>query len=61
VHRFVLNRHDQGQNFIGHLGDFSDLQLMSTLSGMGMGLRAAGVPHTAGGAQAPLNYLFCAK
>ncbi len=42
---------------IGHLGDFSDLQLMGTLSGVEMGLRAAGVPHRPGGAQAALDYL----
>jgi alanine-glyoxylate transaminase / serine-glyoxylate transaminase / serine-pyruvate transaminase len=42
---------------IGHLGDFSDLQLMGTLSGVEMGLRAAGVPHKTGGAQAALDYL----
>ncbi len=42
---------------IGHLGDFGDLQLMGTLSGVEMGLRAAGVPHRPGGAQAALDYL----
>ena len=42
---------------IGHLGDFSDLQLMGTLSGVEMGLRAAGVPHQSGGAQQALDYL----
>lgn len=42
---------------IGHLGDFGDLQLMGTLSGVEMGLRAAGVPHSAGGAQVALDYL----
>ncbi|MCC7426771.1 MAG: aminotransferase class V-fold PLP-dependent enzyme [Alphaproteobacteria bacterium] len=42
---------------IGHLGDFNDLMLMATLSGVEMGLRAAGVPHKAGGAQAALDYL----
>jgi alanine-glyoxylate transaminase/serine-glyoxylate transaminase/serine-pyruvate transaminase len=42
---------------IGHLGDFSDLQLMGTLSGVEMGLKAAGVPHAKGGAQAALDYL----
>ena len=33
---------------IGHLGDFGDLQLVGTLGGVEMGLRAAGVPHKAG-------------
>ena len=42
---------------IGHLGDFGDLQLMGTLSGVEMGLRVAGVPHRAGGAQAAMDYL----
>ena len=40
---------------IGHLGDFGDLQLMGTLSGVEMGLRVAGVPHRAGGAQAAMD------
>ena len=42
---------------IGHLGDFSDLQLVGTLGGVEMGLRAAGVPHQAGGAQAAIDFL----
>ena len=42
---------------IGHLGDFNDLMLMATLSGIEMGLYLAEVPHTTGGAQAALNYL----
>jgi alanine-glyoxylate transaminase/serine-glyoxylate transaminase/serine-pyruvate transaminase len=42
---------------IGHLGDFGDLQLMGTLGGIEMGLRAAGVPHKAGGTQAAIDYL----
>jgi alanine-glyoxylate transaminase/serine-glyoxylate transaminase/serine-pyruvate transaminase len=42
---------------IGHLGDFGDLQLVGTLGGVEMGLRAAGVPHKAGGVQAALDYL----
>ncbi|MEZ4415835.1 MAG: aminotransferase class V-fold PLP-dependent enzyme [Gemmatimonadota bacterium] len=42
---------------IGHLGDFNDLMLMGTLSGVEMGLRAAGVPHRSGGAQAALEHL----
>ena len=29
---------------IGHLGDFNDLMLAGTLSGVEMGLRLAGVP-----------------
>jgi len=42
---------------IGHLGDFGDLQLVGTLGGVEMGLRAAGVPHRPGGLQAALDYL----
>lgn len=42
---------------IGHLGALSDLHLMGTLSGVEMGLRAAGVPHQRGGAQQALDYL----
>jgi alanine-glyoxylate transaminase / serine-glyoxylate transaminase / serine-pyruvate transaminase len=42
---------------IGHLGDFGDLQLIGTLGGVEMGLRAAGVPHRAGGVQAAMDYL----
>jgi len=42
---------------IGHLGDFNDLTLCGTLSGVEMGLKQAGVPHNAGGVQAALDYL----
>lgn len=42
---------------IGHLGDFNDLMLAGTLAGVEMGLRIAGVTHTAGGTQAALDYL----
>ena len=42
---------------IGHLGDFNDLMLMGTLSGVEMGLRRAGVAHEPGGAQAALEWL----
>jgi alanine-glyoxylate transaminase/serine-glyoxylate transaminase/serine-pyruvate transaminase len=42
---------------IGHLGDFNDLMLMGTLSGVEMGMRRAGVPCKPGGAQAALDYL----
>jgi alanine-glyoxylate transaminase/serine-glyoxylate transaminase/serine-pyruvate transaminase len=42
---------------IGHLGDIGDLQLVGTLGGVDMGLRAAGVPHRTGGVQAALDYL----
>ncbi|MBY5989888.1 pyridoxal-phosphate-dependent aminotransferase family protein [Roseovarius atlanticus] len=42
---------------IGHLGDFNDLMLMATLSGVEMGLEKAGVPHQSGGAQAAMEHL----
>jgi alanine-glyoxylate transaminase/serine-glyoxylate transaminase/serine-pyruvate transaminase len=48
----------QGKVFrIGHLGDFNDLMLMGTLSGIEMGLELAAVPHDKGGAQAALDFL----
>jgi alanine-glyoxylate transaminase/serine-glyoxylate transaminase/serine-pyruvate transaminase len=42
---------------IGHLGDFNDLMLAGTLSGVEMGLALAKVPHRAGGVLAALGYL----
>lgn len=53
----------QGKVFrIGHLGDFNDLTLMGTLSGVEMGLDVAGVPHKKGGAAAAMQYLAeCAR
>jgi alanine-glyoxylate transaminase/serine-glyoxylate transaminase/serine-pyruvate transaminase len=42
---------------IGHLGYFNDLMLCGTLSGVEMGLQAAGVPHRKGGVQAAMDYL----
>jgi alanine-glyoxylate transaminase/serine-glyoxylate transaminase/serine-pyruvate transaminase len=42
---------------IGHLGDFNDLMLAGTLSGVEMGLTLAGVPHTRGGVAAAFEYL----
>jgi alanine-glyoxylate transaminase/serine-glyoxylate transaminase/serine-pyruvate transaminase len=42
---------------IGHLGDFNDLMLAGTLSGVEMGLALAGVPHKAGGISVALEYL----
>ena len=48
----------QGRVFrIGHLGDFNDLMLAGTLSGVEMGLAAAGIPFTRGGINAALDYL----
>ena len=42
---------------IGHLGDFHDLMVTGTLSGVEMGLAAAGIPHRAGGVTAAMEYL----
>jgi alanine-glyoxylate transaminase/serine-glyoxylate transaminase/serine-pyruvate transaminase len=42
---------------IGHLGDFNDLTLMGTLSGVEMGLALAAVPHRKGGVLAAMEYL----
>lgn len=42
---------------IGHLGDFNDLMLMGTLSGVEMGLGLAGVPHQKGGCDAAMRVL----
>jgi len=42
---------------IGHLGDFNDLTLMGTLSGVEMGLVLAGVPHQSGGVLAAMQSL----
>lgn len=42
---------------IGHLGDFNDLMLAGTLSGVEMGLELAAVPHEKGGVQTALDYL----
>jgi alanine-glyoxylate transaminase / serine-glyoxylate transaminase / serine-pyruvate transaminase len=49
----------QGRVFrIGHLGDFNDLMLAGSLSGVEMGLGLAGVPHRTGGVQVALDYLM---
>ena len=42
---------------IGHLGDFNDLMLAGTLSGIEMGLALARVPFSKGGILAALDYL----
>jgi len=42
---------------IGHLGDFNDLMLAGTLSGVEMGMELAGVPHRKGGVAAALDFL----
>ena len=68
LRRLVLERFDlalgtglgklKGRAFrIGHLGDFNDLMLAGTLSGVEMGLSAVGVPFRPGGVMAALEYL----
>jgi alanine-glyoxylate transaminase/serine-glyoxylate transaminase/serine-pyruvate transaminase len=42
---------------IGHLGDFNDLMLAGTLSGVEMGLALAGIPFSKGGVAEALEYL----
>ena len=42
---------------IGHLGDFNDLMLLGTLSGVEMGLELAGIPHQTGGVTKAMSYL----
>src|SRR3954468_13384807 len=42
---------------IGHLGDFNDLTLAGTLSGVEMGLEIAGVPVKKGGVLAAMEHL----
>jgi alanine-glyoxylate transaminase/serine-glyoxylate transaminase/serine-pyruvate transaminase len=42
---------------IGHLGDFNDLMLAGTLSGVEMGLALAGIPCSKGGVAEALEYL----
>jgi alanine-glyoxylate transaminase / serine-glyoxylate transaminase / serine-pyruvate transaminase len=42
---------------IGHLGDFNDLMLAGTLSGIEMGLALAGIAHNKGGVTSALEYL----
>ena len=42
---------------IGHLGDFNDLMMLGTLSGVEMGLGLAGIPHQTGGVAKAMSYL----
>jgi alanine-glyoxylate transaminase/serine-glyoxylate transaminase/serine-pyruvate transaminase len=42
---------------IGHVGDFNDLMLAGTLSGIEMGLARANIPFSRGGVMAALDYL----
>jgi alanine-glyoxylate transaminase/serine-glyoxylate transaminase/serine-pyruvate transaminase len=42
---------------VGHLGDFHDLMVTGTLSGVEIGLKARGIPHRSGGVEAAMSYL----
>jgi alanine-glyoxylate transaminase/serine-glyoxylate transaminase/serine-pyruvate transaminase len=42
---------------IGHLGNFNDLMLMGTLSGVEMGLKLADIPYQSGGTATAMQYL----
>ena len=42
---------------IGHLGDFNELMLAGTLSGVEMGLSLASIPHKKGGVNAAMEFL----
>jgi alanine-glyoxylate transaminase/serine-glyoxylate transaminase/serine-pyruvate transaminase len=68
LRKVILDRYDlslgtglgklKGKVFrIGHLGDFNDLMLAGTLSGVEMGLALAGIPFTRGGVAAALDFL----
>jgi alanine-glyoxylate transaminase / serine-glyoxylate transaminase / serine-pyruvate transaminase len=68
VRKIILERFDMslgaglgklaGRVFrIGHLGDFNDLMLMGTLSGVEMGLRLGGVPVAGSGVEAAMALL----
>ncbi|MFP3920751.1 MAG: pyridoxal-phosphate-dependent aminotransferase family protein [Dichotomicrobium sp.] len=52
-----LGRHTDRVFRIGHLGDLNDLTLIGAISGVEMGLKIAGIPHKASGAQAAMTYL----
>ena len=42
---------------IGHLGDFNNVSVAGTLSGVEMGLKARGIPHHPGGVNAAMDIL----
>jgi len=42
---------------IGHLGDFHDLMVTGTLTGVEIGLKARGIPYRTGGVEAAMSYL----
>ena len=46
---------------IGHLGNFNDLMLVGTLSGVEMGLSLTGIPSSRGGVTTAVEYLEMAR
>jgi alanine-glyoxylate transaminase/serine-glyoxylate transaminase/serine-pyruvate transaminase len=42
---------------IGHLGDFNNVSVLGTLSGVEMGLKARGIPFRSGGVEAAMDVL----
>ena len=52
-----LGRIDDRVFRIGHMGDLGVLQLTGALTGVEMGLAAAGIPHRSGGVQAAMSFL----
>lgn len=42
---------------IGHLGDFNNVSVLGTLSGVEMGLKARGIPFRSGGVEAAMDLL----
>ena len=42
---------------IGHIGDFNELMLMGTLSGIEMGLKIVNFPYLTGGVQSAMAVL----
>ena len=42
---------------IGHLGDFNDVSVAGTLSGIEMGMRICGIPYRSGGVDAAVEYM----
>jgi len=52
-----LGRVDDKVFRIGHMGDLGVLSFTGALTGVEMGLRAAGIPHKAGGVQAAMEFL----
>lgn len=46
---------------IGHLGDFNELMLMATLSGVEMGLAVTGISFQSGGVQQAMQFIAEAK